>query len=74
MSDHTLSAQEIFIITEAMFRYGGNFYKHLSAAIRYADPENTAKVLGAFPDILTTYGPGTGFYNVAACSIPEETF
>ncbi len=37
--------------------YGGSFHKALAAAGLAADPVNRDRVLRAFPEINTTYGP-----------------
>lgn len=57
-----LSVDELFLVVQAMDRYGGSFYKALSIALRRADPRNRERILTAFPEILERYGPNTQFY------------
>lgn len=68
----THTQEEIFFITEAMIRFGGNFYKYLAGAIRYADPVNKKTIFDAFPAICDAYGPGTNFYNTVLSEHTEK--
>lgn len=57
----TVTHQEVHVLTETMSRYGGSFCQKLAEAIRFADPQNREKILDAFPDLVTMYGPGGRF-------------
>jgi len=48
-------------MTEAMTAYGGKFVSTMANALRYADPTNRQRILGAFPDLVKSYGPGSVF-------------
>jgi len=43
--------------------YGGKFFSKLCEAALLADPRNRSRVLDAFPEIVSKYGPGSAFYN-----------
>jgi len=43
--------------------YGGEFFSKLAEAALLADPRNRSRVLDAFPEIVSKYGPGSAFYN-----------
>lgn len=47
----------------AMTHYGGSFVQRLAAAMNTADSVNVKRVIEAFPDIMTKYGPGSFFYS-----------
>jgi hypothetical protein len=57
-----LTQDQFFYMTEAMQRYGGNFYSRLASALRAADPANREKIFSAFPEIDERYGPDSNFY------------
>lgn len=42
--------------------YGGGFCRRLAAAWFAADSSHRERLNAAFPDLLTKYGPGSGFY------------
>lgn len=46
----------------AMHRYGGTFVQRLANAWGCADEANAGKLAAAFPELVTKYGPGSGFY------------
>jgi hypothetical protein len=46
-----------------MSRFGGNFERHLAAACIVADPMNRQRLLDAFPEVESKYGPGSSFYS-----------
>ena len=43
--------------------YGGEFFSKLAEAALLADPRNRSRILDAFPEIVSKYGPGSAFYN-----------
>ena len=43
--------------------YGGSFLSKVAEAAMSADPRNRTRVLDAFPEIVSKYGPGSAFYN-----------
>jgi hypothetical protein len=50
-------------------QYGGNFFRRLAEAGLAADPLNRQRLLTAFPELATIYGPDTElhkFLRVAA--------
>lgn len=51
------SQKEFHILIANMERYGGNFCRHLAAAIMFADRENRDRIFKAFPEIIEKYGP-----------------
>lgn len=46
-----------------MRKFGGNFEQHLAAAGLNADPVNRARIIEAFPEIESKYGPASRFYS-----------
>jgi len=51
------------------YTYGGSFYQALAMAGLKADPTNRQRLLTAFPELATIYGPDTAlhkFLRVAA--------
>ena len=40
-------------------QYGGSFYQALGAAGSKADPRNRQRLLEAFPELTSTYGPAS---------------
>ena len=43
--------------------YGGAFISKLAEAALLADPRNRSRLMDAFPEIVSKYGPGSAFYN-----------
>lgn len=56
-----MNNQDYYILTETMRRYGGHFMSKLADAICVADLTNKKKLIDAFPEVVTTYGPGSRF-------------
>ena len=50
------------IMVLAMRAYGGGFVTALARALEAADSQNRARLLAAFPDMVSAYGPGSAFY------------
>ena len=44
------------------YTYGGSFYQALAMAGLKADPTNRQRLLTAFPELTTIYGPDTEFH------------
>lgn len=61
MTHRDLSSQDYYILTETMRKYGGHFMSKLADTICVADSTNKKKLIDAFPEIVTTYGPGSRF-------------
>lgn len=61
-SGPVLSGDELLYTVRAMRSFGGSFVQHLGSALQVADLSNSARLQSAFPELLTTYGPGTYFY------------
>ena len=40
-------------------QYGGNFFRRLAEAGLAADPTNRQRLITAFPELLSIYGPDT---------------
>jgi len=57
-----LRGDELLYTTRAMRSFGGSFVQHLGSALQVADLSNSARLQRAFPELRTTYGPGTYFY------------
>lgn len=57
-----LRGDELLYTTRAMRSFGGSFVQHLGSALQVADLSNSARLQTAFPELRTTYGPGTYFY------------
>jgi hypothetical protein len=49
---------------EAMRLYGGGFISALATALARADGSNRRKLLAAFGDQISAYGPGSRFFDV----------
>lgn len=56
-----MTHQDYYILTETMRKYGGHFMSKLADAICVADSSNKKKLIDAFPEVVTTYGPGSRF-------------
>ncbi|MFZ9326514.1 MAG: hypothetical protein ACO24H_03505 [Polynucleobacter sp.] len=50
-----LTHQEKFALIESMRRYGSNFINKFADTLVAADPENTQRLLDAFPDLVEKY-------------------
>lgn len=61
MTHQNLNSQDYYILTETMRKYGGHFMSKLADAICVADSSNKKKLIDAFPEVVTTYGPGSRF-------------
>jgi hypothetical protein len=70
--NNQLSDREFFVTTEALNRYGGNFFRNLGRALRHADQGNRNRLLEAFPEIVKSYGPGTAFYSSCIAEFNNE--
>ena len=46
------------------YTYGGSFYQALALAGLKADPTNRQRLLTAFPELTTIYGPDTELHKV----------
>lgn len=43
-------------------KHAGGFFSYLAEAALHADPLNRDRVFGAFPELISGYGPGTTLY------------
>ena len=59
-----MNSTELHAMITLMDQYGGSFVSSIAQALRYADPTNRQRLLDAFPDLVTKYGPGTRFKQV----------
>ena len=59
-----MNSTELHAMITLMDQYGGSFVSSIAQALRYADPTNRQRLLDAFPDLVTKYGPGTRFNQV----------
>ena len=57
-----LTDREVNVMTEAMLVYGGSFAQKLAHLMRVADSTNLQRLIDAFPDFVSKYGPETHFY------------
>jgi len=46
-------------------QYGGNFFRRLAEAGLAADPINRQRLITAFPELTTLYGPDTSLHKFA---------
>ena len=59
-----MTSTQLHAMITLMDQYGGSFVSALAQALRYADPTNRQRLLDAFPDLVTKYGPGSSFAQV----------
>ena len=45
-------------------QYGGNFFRRLAEAGLAADPLNRQRLITAFPELLSSYGPDTKLHKL----------
>ena len=57
-----MTRQEQLHTAIAMGRFAGSFFAALAEALYKADANNAQRLLDAFPEIATRYGPGTHLY------------
>ncbi len=56
-----MTYDEVFQMIACMEKYGGNFVKALANAFKAADPTNRQKLIEAFPNYVSEYGPNSPF-------------
>jgi hypothetical protein len=61
-SGKSMIEDEKYYTIIAMERFGGSFVKALGHALRCADMFNTVRIVMAWPEYMTEYGPGSKFY------------
>ena len=54
--------QEHFTLITA-HRFGGSFMRPLAEAAIFADATNRRRLISAFPEIISKYGPQSRFYS-----------
>lgn len=52
-----MTPDEVYHTFAAAVDHGGSFYKLIGRAGLVADPSNRQRLLDAFPELVTTYGP-----------------
>jgi hypothetical protein len=57
-----MTANDIYWTMMTAMQYGGSFYQALGTAGTKADPSNQKRILDAFPELATTYGPASRFH------------
>ena len=57
-----MNQSEIFRTLQTASKYGGGFMQLLARAAIVADPDNKAKILKTWPEIINTYGPNSALY------------
>jgi hypothetical protein len=57
-----------YLFIQTIKRFGGSFYISLAAALQFADNSNFERLIAAFPELLTNYGPESPMYQ----TIEEE--
>ena len=57
-----LTAVQRHYTLTSMQQHGGAFVKAVGHAICAADPANQERLAAAFPDLIESYGPGSGPY------------
>lgn len=50
-----------FIVAQ---HFGGSFFRDLAKAGMKADPVNKRRILDAFPEMVSTYGPASQFHKL----------
>lgn len=50
-----MNRDEVLKIAEAMKEYGGSFARSIAEALLHADPENMARLIQAFPELVEQY-------------------
>nr|BAR22817.1 hypothetical protein [uncultured Mediterranean phage uvMED] len=58
-----VTEKQIQATVRTAHHYGGSFLSKVAEAAMSADPRNRTRVLDAFPEIVSKYGPGSAFYN-----------
>ena len=61
-STRPMTHSEVVRMFTAAQLHGGSFMRALATAGLAADPNNTAKILRAWPEMRSAYGPGSHFY------------
>jgi hypothetical protein len=51
-----------YLFIKTIKRYGGSFYGNLASAMQVADSFNFDRIIQAFPELVTKYGPGSNMY------------
>lgn len=62
----TLSPVQMHRTWLAAGHHGGGFIKALAYAWLCGDAANRRRIESTFPEVVTKYGPGTGFYPTEA--------
>lgn len=50
-----MTHEEKLALAESMRRFGGNFVSKFADALVAADPENTRRLVNAFPELIEKY-------------------
>jgi len=58
-----MTERQIRATIRTAHHYGGSFFSTLAAAALAADPRNRSRILDAFPEIISKYGPGSSYYD-----------
>ena len=58
----TMTKSDIHYTFAAAAEYGGSFFKLIGASGLQADPANKIRLLLAFPELMSDYGPTTPFH------------
>ena len=56
-----MTSTQLHAMLTLMDQYGGSFVSSIAQALRYADPTNRQRLLDAFPDLDSKYGPSSNF-------------
>lgn len=65
----TMNSTELHATMRCMKEYGGSFCSNLADAMLYADPNNRARIIQAFPEIIERYGPTSTFQQRTAAPV-----
>ena len=58
-----MSDSDIYWTFTTAVQYGGSFIRALAAAGLKADPTNRIRLLDAFPELVTSYGPASQLHH-----------
>ena len=57
-----MTNHELTDTIDRMETYGGLFMRSMAKTLGFADPINKKKILDAFPEIQSKYGPNSSFH------------
>ena len=64
-----MSESDIFWTMATAAQYGGSFYQAMGNAGLAADPNNTRRILTAFPEMVATYGAASRLHQTMRAGV-----